>query len=90
MGRGEYKMQYLVEATVGPGVADRSRSTDRARNRNVPGFDAMLMPVADGTIRAGGLPFGDRAFVFMIKAAGNDAADRLIRASQPGPGCGGR
>jgi len=33
----------------------------------------------EGKILAGGLPVGDRAFVFIIEAATNDEVDRLVR-----------
>jgi hypothetical protein len=72
-------MQYLVEGTGGPGFASAAEALTVLETEILPGFDALLALEADGKILAGGLPVADRAFVFIIDAADNDAADRLIR-----------
>jgi hypothetical protein len=73
-------MQYLVEGTGGPGFANSAEALTVLESEILPGFDTMIRMEAEGKIIAGGLPVGDRAFVFIIEAADNDAADKLIRA----------
>ena len=72
-------MQYLVEGTGGPGFANAEETLTVLETEIIPGFEAMIKLEAEGKILAGGLPVGDRAFVFIIEAADNDAADRLVR-----------
>ena len=45
----------------------------------LPSFDMLLKLEAEKKILAGGLPVGDRAFVFMVEAASNDEVDQLLR-----------
>jgi len=72
-------MQYLVEGTGGPGFATPTEALTVLETEILPGFDALIKMAAEKKILAGGLPVGDRAFVFIIEAADNDAADKLIR-----------
>ena len=44
-----------------------------------PHFEQVIRLKAEGKILAGGLPVGDRAFVFIIEAPSNDEADRIVR-----------
>jgi muconolactone delta-isomerase len=45
----------------------------------LPSFDMLLKLEAEKKILAGGLPVGDRAFVFIVEATSNDEADQLLR-----------
>jgi hypothetical protein len=72
-------MQYLVEGTGGPGFATAAEALTVLESEILPGFAAVIKLEAEKKILAGGLPVGDRAFVFIIEAANNDEADRLIR-----------
>jgi|SRR5277367_4211003 len=72
-------MQYLVEGTGGPGFATTAEALTILETEILPGFDAIIKMEAEKTILAGGLPVGDRAFVFVIEAADNNEADKLIR-----------
>jgi hypothetical protein len=73
-------MQYLVEGTGGPGFATAAEALTILETEILPGFETMIRMEAQGKIVAGGLPVGDRAFVFIIDAANNDEADKLIRS----------
>lgn len=73
-------MQYLVEGAGGPGFANAAEAVTVLETEILPGFEALIRMEAQGKIIAGGLPAGDRAFVFIIEAADNDAADKLIRS----------
>ena len=73
-------MQYLVEGTGGPGFANAAEALTVLESEILPGFETMIRMEAEGKILAGGLPVGERAFVFVIEAANNDEADKLIRA----------
>ena len=45
----------------------------------IPHFEYVLRLKTEGKILAGGLPVGDRAFVFIIEAPSNDEPDRIVR-----------
>jgi len=45
----------------------------------LPTFDALLKLETDRRILAGGLPLGDRAFVFILEASSNEEADQILR-----------
>jgi hypothetical protein len=45
----------------------------------IPHFEHVIRLKTEGKILAGGVPVGDRAFVFIIEAASNDEADRIVR-----------
>ncbi|MEJ2690417.1 MAG: hypothetical protein P8130_10795 [Deltaproteobacteria bacterium] len=45
----------------------------------LPAFDAFLKLEENKKIIAGGLPVGDRSFVFILEAASNEEADQLLR-----------
>jgi hypothetical protein len=72
-------MQYLVEATGGPGFASPSEALAVLENAILPGFDALVRMEAEKTILAGGLRVGERAFAFIIEAADNAEADQIVR-----------
>jgi hypothetical protein len=45
----------------------------------IPHFEYLIRLKTEGKILAGGLPVGDRAFVFIIEAPSHDDADRIVR-----------
>ncbi|WP_221249088.1 muconolactone Delta-isomerase family protein [Desulfuromonas versatilis] len=45
----------------------------------LPSFDALIRLEEQKKILAGGLPLGDRAFVFIVEAASNEEVDRMLR-----------
>ena len=46
----------------------------------LPSFDHLIKLEADNKILGGGLPVGDRAFVFIIEASSNEELDQLLRS----------
>jgi hypothetical protein len=46
----------------------------------LPTFDALEKLQGEHKIIAGGLPLADRAFVFILEAASNEEADRVLRS----------
>lgn len=73
-------MQYLIEGSGGPGFTSPAETIAVLETAILPDFEILLKMQADGKILAGGLPVGDRAFVFIIEAADNDEADRIVRS----------
>jgi hypothetical protein len=54
-----------------------TRASDRTtRTDGHPHFEYVIRLKTEGKILAGGLPVGDREFVFIIEAPSNDEADR--------------
>ena len=56
-----------------------SKQSQCSKKTVIPHFEHVIRLKAEGKILAGGLPVGDRAFVFIIEAASNDEADRIVR-----------
>jgi hypothetical protein len=46
----------------------------------LPSFEVLMRLEAEKKILAGGLPVGDRAFVFIAEASSNEELDRLLRS----------
>jgi hypothetical protein len=75
----EQKMNYLVIASDGPGFASPEEMIQVLEKGVLPTFDALMQLEADKTIIAGGLPVGERKFVFILEASSNEEADRILR-----------
>jgi hypothetical protein len=72
-------MQYLVVGSGGPGFASPEETVEVLEKGILPTFDALMKLEEDNKILAGGLPVGDRAFVFIAEAASNEELDRMLR-----------
>lgn len=72
-------MRYLVHAAEGPGFASPRETVDVLEKGILPMFDALEKLENEKKIVAGGLPVGDRAFVFIAEASSNDELDKLLR-----------
>lgn len=72
-------MKYLVHASEGPGFASPEEVVRILEGIVIPSFEALMKLEAEKKIVAGGLPVGDRAFVFIVDAASNEEVDRLLR-----------
>ena len=72
-------MRYLVTGSEGPGFASPEEALAVLEKAILPTFDALLKLEAEKKIVAGGLPVGDRAFVFIAEAASNEELDQLLR-----------
>ena len=73
-------MRYLVSGSEGPGFASPEEAVEILEEVVLPTFDALMKLEARKKIAAGGLPVGDRAFVFIAEAASNEELDRLLRS----------
>ena len=73
-------MKYLVSGSEGPGFATPEEAVEILEEVVLPTFDALMKLEAQKKIAAGGLPVGDRAFVFIAEAASNEELDRLLRS----------
>lgn len=72
-------MKYLVTGSEGPGFASPEEAIEVLERGILPTFDALMKLEADKKILAGGLPVGDRAFVFILEASSHEEADQLLR-----------
>ena len=72
-------MQYLVEGARGPLPPSPEQAIALLEQTVIPHFEYVIRLKTEGKILAGGLPVGDRAFVFIIEAPSNDGADRIVR-----------
>lgn len=72
-------MQYLVTGSGGPGFASPEETLEVLEKGILPTFDALMELEENNKIVAGGLPVGDRAFVFVAEAASNEELDRMLR-----------
>jgi hypothetical protein len=73
-------MRYLVTGSEGPGFASPEEAVEILEEVVLPTFDVLMKLEAQKKIAAGGLPVGDRAFVFIAEAASNEELDRLLRS----------
>lgn len=72
-------MKYLVMGSAGPGFASPEEALEVLEKGILPTFETLLKLEADKKILAGGLPVGDRAFVFILEAASHEEADQVLR-----------
>ncbi len=72
-------MKYLVTASDGPGFASQEEALEVLQDVILPSFSKLIELEKKKKIIAGGLPVGDRAFVFMVEAKSNDELDQMLR-----------
>ncbi len=72
-------MRYLVVGSGGPGFASYEETLEVLNSIILPSFNALIQLERKKKIRAGGLPVGDRAFVFIVEARSNDEVDQMLR-----------
>lgn len=72
-------MKYLVIASGGPGFASADEAMDVLQNIVLPSFNEFIQLEKRKKIIAGGLPVGDRSFVFIAEAKTNDDLDTMLR-----------
>jgi len=63
----------------GPGFGSKEQAVDLLENIVLPGFDHLMKLEKQKKIIAGGLPVGERAFVFIAEAKSNDELDKMLR-----------
>ena len=72
-------MKYLVIGSGGPGFANPEEAVSMLQEIILPSFDKLIRLEKKKKILAGGLPVGDRAFVFIAEASSNEELDQLLR-----------
>jgi hypothetical protein len=72
-------MRYLVVGSGGPGFASRDETVEVLESVVLPSFTEIIRLEKEMKIIAGGLPVGDRSFVFIVEAKSNDELDRMLR-----------
>jgi len=78
--KGRDTMRYLVYGTEGPGFGSPQEAIEVLEKGFLPTFDTLMKLEAEKKIVAGGLPVGDRSFVFIAEATSNEELDRLLRS----------
>jgi len=73
-------MLYLVTATGGPSFGSEEEAVHVLKEIIMPSFTEMIKLKKQKKILAGGLPVGERSFVFVAQAPSNDALDAMLRA----------
>jgi len=71
---------YLVVGSEGPGFTSPEEAIQILEKGILPTFDALMKLQEGKKIIAGGLPIGDRAFVFILEASSNNELDKLLRS----------
>jgi hypothetical protein len=72
-------MKYLVTGSKGPGFASPEEVVAILERSVLPSLDELIKLEKRKKILAGGLPVGDRAFVFIVEAASNEELDQLLQ-----------
>jgi hypothetical protein len=72
-------MKYLVKGTGGPGFAASEEVVRVLGNIILPSFDKLIQLEEEKKILGGGLPVGDRAFIFVMEASSNEEVDSTLR-----------
>jgi hypothetical protein len=73
-------MRYLVTASGGPGFSSQEEAKQVLENIVLPSFEILRKLETEKRILAGGLPVGERAFVFIAEASSNEDLDQFLRA----------
>jgi len=72
-------MKYLVSASSGPSFTSHEEEVAILKDFIIPGFETFMKLEKEGKILGGGVPLGDRGFVFIMEAASNDELDKILR-----------
>jgi hypothetical protein len=75
-------MRYLVMGSGGPGFASPEEAKAVLESIILPSFNELIKLEKAKKIVAGGLPVGERAFVFIVESKTNDDLDKMLRALQ--------
>jgi len=73
-------IRYLVTASEGPGFSSPEEAVHVLEKIVLPSFEALIELEKTKKILGGGLPLGDRSFVFIMEASSNEEVDRLLRS----------
>lgn len=73
-------MKYLVVGTGGPGFDFPEEAVEVLEEIILPTFKELTLLEKKKKIRAGGLPVGERSFVFFLEAKSNEEVDEILRS----------
>jgi hypothetical protein len=73
-------MKYFVSASEGPGFSSPEEMLQLLEDIVLPSFETLMRLEAENKILAGGIPLGDRGFMFIVEAASHEEVDRLLRS----------
>lgn len=71
---------YLVVASEGPGFTSPQEAIQILEKGILPSFHAIMKLQQEKKVIAGGLPVGERAFVFIMQASSNAEVDQVLRS----------
>ncbi|MEM7008976.1 MAG: muconolactone Delta-isomerase family protein [Thermodesulfobacteriota bacterium] len=72
-------MKYLVTANESGGFYSSDEVAQILEQMVIPAFDELEELESDGAL-VGGVPVGERAFVFIVEAESHDDVDRTLRS----------
>ncbi len=72
-------MKYLVVGSGGPGFTSSDEALHILENIILPSFDNLIKLENENKISGGGVPVGDRTFIFIIEASSNTELDAVLR-----------
>jgi hypothetical protein len=72
-------MKYFVSASGGPGFVSPEEALKILEKIILPGFEALIKLEGEKKILGGGLPVGERSFVFIMEASSNEELDEVLR-----------
>lgn len=72
-------MKYLVTGTEGPGFFSSDEAIEILENVILPAFEELEELETEGAL-VGGVPVGERSFVFIVEAESHDDIDRTLRS----------
>jgi len=72
-------MKYLVVASGGPGFSFPEEALEVLQDIILPSFKDLISLEKRNKIIAGGVPVGERTFVFIADAKSNDELDQMLR-----------
>ena len=74
-----FGMKYLVKGASGPVSLSSEEMGSLLENVVIPSIDQLAKWEKDGKV-TGGLPVGQRAFVFIVEASSNEELDQMLRS----------
>ncbi len=72
-------MKYLVKGSSGPVSLSSEDMVELLEGVVIPSFDQLANWEKEGKI-TGGVPVGQRTFIFIVEAASNEEVDQLLRS----------
>jgi muconolactone delta-isomerase len=72
-------MKYLVIGSDGPGFVSPEEAFQILEKTILPSLEYLMKLEAQNKILTGGVPIGDRAFVFIVESSSNEELDQLLR-----------